>query len=362
MFSRTLRSRVEAGLAEADISINGGRPWDIVLHDERFYLRVISQGALGLVESYMDGWWDCAELAQFFHRLLTAHLDGHDRFTWSSALAYFKARVENRQGKWLAAENVRRHYDLGNDLYRNMLGRWMVYSSTNWEHAHTLDEAGESKLAFVCKRIGLRGGQKILDIGCGWGGMAKYAAQKYGAQVVGITLSEEQAAFARETCSDLPVEIRYQDYRDVTGEFDAIVSLGMFEHVGYKNYRRFMEVVHRCLKPGGVFFLNTIGTNESGYCANSWTEKYIFPGGMLPSMAQIASAADGLFTMEDVRDWAEFYDKTLTSWFEKFNRNWMSLKDRYGERFYRMWKYYLLSSAGAFRSKSILDWQILFST
>ncbi len=362
MLSQKLLSKVEGALAAADIGINRGRPWDLIVHDDRFYARVVSQGALGLGESYMDGWWDCAELSEFFCKLLKAHLDRKVRVNWSSALAYVKARVENRQAVSRAADNVHRHYDLGNDLYCNMLGRWMLYSSANWERAQTLDEAGESKLDFVCRSVGIRTGQKVLDIGCGWGGFEKYAAQKYGAEVVGITISREQASLAREICSDLPVEIRYQDYRELSGQFDAVVSLGMFEHVGYKNYRRFMEIVHRCLKPGGLFFLNTIGAQEPRRCANAWTEKYIFPGGVLPSIGQIGAAIEGLFAIEELHDWADFYDKTCVSWFERFDRNWNRLKDRYGERFYRMWKYYLLSSAGAFRSKSILDWQILFSS
>lgn len=362
MLLLNLRSRVEDALASADIRVGGERPWDLAVNDARFYARVVSQGPLGLGESYVERWWECVALDQFFCKLLQAHLDRQASLSLSAAVAYLKARVTNRQAKSRATQNARRHYDLGNDLYRNMLGRWMLYSSANWKDARTLEEAAESKLEFVCRRVHLHAGQRILDIGCGWGGFAKYAAEKYGAEVVGITVSAEQAALSREICSDLPVEIRCQDYRDVRGEFDAIVSLGMFEHVGYKNYRRFMEIVRGCLRPGGLFYLNTIGANESGYRANSWTEKYIFPGGMLPSIAQIGAAAEGLFVMEELQDWAEFYDKTLLNWFEKFHKNWGHLRDRYGERFYRMWKYYLLSSAGAFRSKSIQDWQMLFSS
>jgi len=358
MLARNLRKIVEDTLSIADIRINGDRPWDLVVNDDRFYPAVLSRGALGLGESYMDGWWDSRKLEQLFYKLLGSHLDRRSSINWASLWAYLRAKVINRQAKSRATENVHRHYDLGSDLYRNMLGGWMLYSSANWEHASSLNEAGEAKLDFVCRRLDLRTGQKILDIGCGWGGFAKYAAQKYGAHVVGITVSTEQANVARQVCSDLPVEIRYQDYRELDESFDHVVSLGMFEHVGYKNYRTYMEIVHRCLKPGGVFFLNTIGANESGYCINAWTDKYIFPGGMLPSIAQIGEAIDGLFIMEELQDWADFYDRTLVAWFENFHANWNKLKAHYSERFYRMWKYYLLSSAGAFRSKAIQDWQI----
>jgi cyclopropane-fatty-acyl-phospholipid synthase len=361
LFSRRLQKKVENTLGIADVRINSDRPWDLVVHDERFYARVLARGALGLGESYVEGWWDCAELAQLFCRLLKAHLDRKISVNWAQIVAYLKARIANRQGKSRATENVQRHYDLGIGLYRSMLGRWMLYSSANWQHATSLDEAGEAKLEFVCRRLDLCPGQKVLDIGCGWGGFAKYAAERYGAEVVGITVSAEQARLAREICSDLPVEIRCQDYRDLSDRFDHVVSLGMFEHVGYKNYRQYMEIVRRCLKPDGLFFLNTIGANKSRCCANPWTEKYIFPGGMLPSIAQIGAAVEGLFVMEELLDWAEFYDKTLVTWFENFHRNWNRLKGHYSEQFYRIWKYYLLSSAGAFRSRAIQDWQIVFS-
>jgi cyclopropane-fatty-acyl-phospholipid synthase len=361
MFARDLQNRVESILHRADVTINGTRPWDIVVHDPRFFSTLASRTALGLGESYMDQWWDCSDLSQFFCHILHAHLERRSSPNLAAILAFLRATVENRQAKSRAAGNVHQHYDKGNALYQNMLGRWMLYSSANWEHASGLDEAGEAKLEFVCKKLNLRPGQKVLDIGCGWGGFAKYAAQRYSVRVVGITLSTEQVDLARQFCADLPVEIRLQDYRELNEKFDHIVSLGMFEHVGHKNYRHYMHIVRRCLNPGGLFFLNTIGANESGYCLNPWTDKYIFPGAMLPSIAQIGSAIDGIFVMEELQDWTEFYDRTLMAWYQKFQSNWSKLKEAYNERFHRMWNYYLLSSAGAFRCKSIQDWQILLS-
>ncbi len=360
--ARSLRTRTEAMLASANVRIAGDRPWDLVIHDERFYVRVFSQGALGLGESYMDGWWDCEALSELFCKLLKARVDRRFSLNWVASLDYLRAKFVNLQGKLRASQNVHRHYDLGNDLYRSMLGRWMLYSSADWDNAETLDAAAEAKLDFVCRKLNLRSGQSILDIGCGWGGFAKYAAQTYGVHVVGITVSEEQAIFARQFCGDLPVEIRRQDYRELDGQFDHIVSLGMFEHVGYKNYRRYMQIVHRCLKPDGLFFLNTIGTNASTCCINPWTEKYIFPGGMFPSVTQIGAASEGLFAMQELHDWAHSYERTLVTWFDNFHANWLKFRPRYGDRFYRMWKYYLLSSAGAFRSRTIQDWQIVLST
>jgi cyclopropane-fatty-acyl-phospholipid synthase len=361
MLKQTLQATVESAFEAAGVRINGGRAWDIDVRDERFYGDVLSRGALGLGESYMDGWWDCADLSQMFCKFLQAHLDRKRPVNWSAAMVWLKAKFGNRQRKSRAAANVHLHYDHGNELYRDMLGRWMLYSSANWEHAASLEEADEGKFEFVCQKLNLRAGQSVLDIGCGWGGFAKYAAERHGVQVVGITLSEEQVKYARQFCADLPVEIRCQDYRELHEKFDHIVSLGMMEHVGQKNYRRYMMIVRNCLKAGGLFFLNTIGANESGYSLNPWTDKYIFPGAVLPSMAQIGAAIDGLFAMEELRDWADFYDKTLMAWSERFDSNWNKLKANYSEQFYRMWTYYLLSSAGAFRAKAIQDWQIVLS-
>ncbi|HUN61385.1 MAG TPA: cyclopropane fatty acyl phospholipid synthase [Candidatus Sulfotelmatobacter sp.] len=361
MFSRDLQNRVASSLQRANVRINGARPWDIVVHDPRFYSALVSRASLGLGESYMDHWWDCADLSEFFCHLLHAHLDRRLSLNWTAGLAFLRARIANRQAKSQATENVHQHYDKGNALYQNMLGRWMLYSSANWEHASNLDQAGEAKLEFVCKKLHLRSGQRVLDIGCGWGGFAKYAAQRYGVHVVGITLSTEQVYLAREWCADLPVEIRLQDYRELHEKFDHIVSLGMFEHVGHKNYRQYMHIVHRCLNPDGLFLLNTIGANRTSYSLNPWTDKYIFPGAMLPSVAQIGAAVDGVFVMEELQNWPGFYDRTLMAWYQKFQSNWNKLREAYSDRFRRMWEYYLLSSAGAFRSKAIQDWHILLS-
>lgn len=354
-----LKDRVQEILSFADVKIDGDRPWDIVIHNEEFYRRVLRDSSLGLGESYMDGWWDCPQLDQFFFKILSAQLDRKTASNWSSLVAHLKARIFNPQKKSRAAENAARHYDLGNTLYRSMLDKRMVYSCAYWERASSLDEAQETKLDFVCQKLNLRRGLRILDIGCGWGSFAKYAAEKYGAEVVGITLSQEQASLGRQFCRGLPVEIRFQDYRDVTECFDRIVSLGMFEHVGFKNYRTFMDVVHRCLRSDGLFYLGTIGGNRSVRFTDAWIDKYIFPNSLLPSIEQVGAAIEGLFVMEEWHNWAAHYDRTLMAWFANFHANWCKIKFRYDERFYRMWKYYLLSSAGAFRARKNQVWQIV---
>ncbi len=359
MSRNTLGARTQQVLSLADVRINGDRPWDITVRDARFYARVLRQGSLGLGESYMDGWWDCEALDQFFCQILSAGLDLREMLNWNRVMAHLKTHLFNRQTKSRVAAAVGGHYDLGNELYQAMLDRRMVYTSAYWEGASNLDEAQEAKLEFVCRQLDLKPGMRILDIGCGWGSFAKYAAERHGVEVVGITVSKEQVELGQQLCRGLPVEIRLQDYRDVREPYDHVVSLGMFEHVGYKNYPTFMKAVHGCLPKGGLFYLETIGSNRSLHFNDAWYEKYIFPASMLPSVEQIGAAIEGFFVPEKWLNWAAHYDQTLLAWFGNFHAHWDRLKARYGERFYRMWRYYLLSSAGAFRARKTQVWQIV---
>lgn len=355
-----LRGRIESLLALADVRIDGARPWDIGVHNERLYARVLAEGALGLGESYMDGWWDCERLDQFFQRILRARLDRRVRPT-RELISVARAKLINLQKPSRAFEIGQRHYDIGNDLYERMLDARLIYSCGYWKNASTLDEAQEAKLDLVCRKLYLAPGMRVLDIGCGWGGTARFAAERYGVEVVGITVSEEQARYARDMCRGLPVEIRLQDYRDVQGAFDRVLSLGMFEHVGCKNHRTYMRLVRDRLKEDGLFLLHTIGGNRSVTRANPWTDRYIFPNSVLPSVAQIAGAAEGLFVLEDWHSFGADYDRTLMRWHANFEAAWPELKDRYGERFGRMWRFYLLSSAGGFRARTNQLWQIVLS-
>ncbi|MHB0865744.1 MAG: cyclopropane fatty acyl phospholipid synthase [Minisyncoccota bacterium] len=355
------RAFVEDLLKKADVKIGGSRPQDITVHDERLFGRVIRHGTLGLGEAYMDGQWDANSLDTFIATVLRAGLDKEFKLTISSVAAITKAFLLNLQSPSRAFRVGEAHYDLGNDLYEAMLDKGLVYTCGYWADAKNLDEAQEAKLDLVCRKIGLKKGDRVLDIGCGWGSFAKYAAEKYGASVVGITVSKEQAALAQERCAGLPVEIHVQDYRDVDETFDHIVSLGMFEHVGVKNYRTYFETARRCLKPDGLFLLHTIGGNVSRLTSDPWITKYIFPGGVIPSAAQIANASEGLFVMEDWHNFGTDYDRTLMAWFKNFDAAWPTLREKYGDRFYRMWKYYLLTSAGAFRARETQLWQIVLS-
>lgn len=345
-----------------DIRINGNRPWDIQINNPQFYQRVISGGSLALGETYMDGWWDCNALDEFFKRLLEYRIDKKAKSLRPAILwEVFKARVMNVQRGARAFIIGRRHYDTGNTLFKIMLDKGLNYSCGYWHNACNLDEAQIGKMDLICRKIGLKQGLAVLDIGCGWGGFAKYAAETYGAKVKGITVSNEQARYAREQCKGLDVTIELADYHDLNEKFDRIVSIGMFEHVGWKNYKTFMEVVHRCLKDDGLFLLHTIAGNTSYKSTDPWIGAYIFPNSMLPSASQISRAAEGLFILEDLHSLGRYYDRTLMAWYDNFIQNWDQLKDQYDMRFFRMWSYYLLSCAASFRSRRNQLWQIVFS-
>ena len=348
-------------LSSADIAINGERPSDILVHNHDLFSRVLAQGSLGLGESYMDGWWDSDALDQFFFKLFRSGAIANAPVTLNTIFAVLQSKLMNLQSKARAFQVGEQHYDLGDDLFALMLDKRMIYSCAYWKNAKNLDQAQEHKLDLICKKLYLRPGMKVLDIGCGWGGLAQYMAQKYGVNVVGVTISKEQAKCAQERCKGCDVEIRLQDYRDINETFDRIVSVGMFEHVGYKNYQIFIDMCHQLLKDDGLMLLHTIGSNQSYSNGDDWINKYIFTNGMLPSICQIAKTLEGKFVMEDWHNFGADYDKTLMAWHANFIKGWPEIQAKYGDRFYRMWNYYLLSCAGLFRARSIQLWQIVIS-
>ena len=362
MSGNKYKSLVKELLSLAEIEINGSNPWDIQVHDERFYKRAVTEVELGIGESYMDGWWDVEKLDEMIYRIIRADLQHKVKRNLKIAFQLAGFYLINMQARHRAFIIGERHYDLGNDLFQSMLDKRMNYSCAYWKNANKLDEAQENKLELICKKLYLEPGMRVLDIGCGWGAFGKYAAEKYGVEVVGITVSKEQISLGKELCKGLPVDLRLQDYRDVNEIFDRIVSVGMIEHVGYKNYRTYFKVAERNLKDDGLFLLHTIGEVRSTKSTDAWTHKYIFPNGMLPSIAQLAKAVEGLFVVEDLHNFGADYDKTLLAWFGNFQKNWEKIKHKYGERFFRMWKYFLLSSAGAFRARNKNQlWQIVLS-
>src|SRR5690606_17436028 len=361
-----LQDRVHGLLASADVRVGGDRPWDIQVHDRRLAARLLAGGSLALGESYMDGWWDSASLDGLLERLLRAGLDRRVPGLADVRDALL-ARLVNLQFGRRAFEVGRRHYDLGNDLYQAMLGRRLVYSCGYWHdrdgaRAPSLDAAQEAKLDLCCRKLGLRPGMRVLDIGCGWGEALKFAAERYGVSGVGITVSREQRAFASGLCEGLPLEFRLQDYRELRGErFDRVLSIGMLEHVGVRNYRAFLQLVRSLLPGDGLFLLHTIGSNRSRRRTDPWIARYIFPNSMLPSARQVAAATEGVFVVEDWHNFGADYDLTLQAWRDNVEAAWERLPARYDERFRRMWRFYLAGSMASFRIRRIQLWQLLMS-
>jgi cyclopropane-fatty-acyl-phospholipid synthase len=357
-FKKTVTDLLES----VDIQVNGSRPFDIQVHNELFYSRVLSGKSLGLGESYMDGWWDCESLDQFCYQMLRGRIDKQVKVKNPAFLAHvLKAYFLNAQSKKRAYIVGEEHYDTGNDLFSLMLDQRMNYSCGYWENADNLDQAQINKLDLVCRKLHLKPGMKVLEIGCGWGGFAKYAAENYGVSVHGVTVSKEQMDYAERSCIGLEIKFEMKDYRELNTKYDAIVSIGMFEHVGYKNYRNYMEVAQRCIEGEGLFLLHTIGRNTPSRSTDPWTNKYIFPNGMIPSPAQISKSLQGLFVVEDWHNFGQYYDPTLMAWNENFQKNYESLKDKYDQRFKRMWQYYLLMCAGTFRARRNQLWQLVLS-
>jgi len=352
---------VREALAAAGIVVGGSAPWDITVHDDRFYQRLLRDGTLGFGEAYMEGWWDAPQLDQAIDRVCRAKLRDHVKHNWVLVAHALKAKVLNSQSVARAFEIAQRHYDIGNDLYEAMLDKRMLYTCAYWNDATTLDAAQEAKLDLVCRKIGLKSGMRVLDLGCGWAGFAAFAAEHYGANVVGYTVAAEQVKWAKEKYGHLSIDIRHDDYRKASGTFDAVVSIGLMEHVGPKNYRGYMELVERTLAPGGVAFVHTITGNRVMTHIEPWFDKYIFPNAVLPHPGSLLVAMEGQFVPEDVHNIGEHYDPTLMAWWQNFDAAWPKLESKYGPAFYRMWKYYLLGCAGGFRARETQLMQIVFT-
>lgn len=354
-------------LESAGISIDGSNPHDIQVHDPRLYRRLQTHGSLGAGEGYMEGWWDCDQLDELFYRICRNRLDGAFKKKWMVIGKSIMNTVVNLQTRFRSLRVAHEHYNLGNDLYERMLGPTMAYTCGYWKNAKSLDEAQNNKFDLICRKVGMKPGDRILELGCGWGTLAKYAAENYGVEVVAANISSEQVNYAKRNCQGLPIEFFLCDYRDdhiynPSGKtFDHVVSVGLCEHVGAKNYRTFIEVARRNIKDDGLFLLHTIGRNDTSYYVDPWISKYIFPNSLLPSIKLLSDAIENQFIVEDLHNIGADYDKTLMEWHKNFNLHWESLSHQYDEKFFRLWNYYLLSCAGGFRARSMQLWQMVLS-
>jgi len=359
------KGKIRELLSLADIQLNGPEPWDLQVHDQRFYQRALSHGSVGVGESYVDGWWDAADLNEFFYRIHRADLGKRVRSLELMWLGV-KSALFNLQKKSESKQVARQHYDIGNDLYRVMLDKNMQYTCAYWKNADNLDAAQENKLHLICRKLGLQPGMRVLELGAGFCGLARFMAKQYGCDVVAYNISKEQVAFGREFCADLPVRIEEKDYREAInekGHFDCVAAIGLCEHIGYRNYRAFLELVRKKLSDTGLFLLHTIGGNRSRTSTDPWIDKYIFPSGMLPSIGQLGRAMENLFVMEDWHNFGPDYVNTLMAWWKNFETRYCTLdKQRYDQRFFRMWKLYVMMSAAGFRARRMQLWQIVLST
>ncbi len=355
------REIVENLLKQAGIIIGGNSPWDINVTDDRFFKSIIKDGELGLGESFMKGWWDSPSMDQMIFKLFESNIQDKVKENINTLLWIALAKITNFQSKNKAKLVGLKHYDIGNKLFSLMLDKRMNYSCGYWEKTDSLDTAQENKLELVCKKLQLEPGMNVLDIGCGWGAFGKYAAEHYDVKTTGITISKNQKELGEKLCAGLPVTFELKDYRELTGKYDRIVSIGMLEHVGYKNYKNFFKTVNRCLSDDGIALIHTIGSNRTVTTTSAWLDRYIFPNGMIPSIKQIGEAIERKFVMEDLHNFGHYYDTTLMAWYHNFDSNWDKMKDDYNDEFYRMWKYYLLTNAAGFRARYNQLWQIVLT-
>ncbi|MFT7521823.1 MAG: cyclopropane-fatty-acyl-phospholipid synthase [Kiritimatiellia bacterium] len=352
---------IEELLAGVDIQVGGDRPWDIWVEDERLFTRIVRHGSLGAGEAYMDGWWGSERLDQTMTRIVEADLARRVHLTPANVLLFLRSRLANLQTRRRSTKVAERHYNLGNDLYLSFLDPYNQYTCGYFVDTDDLNEAQQKKMHMICRKLQIKASDRVLDIGCGWGGFARFAAENYGCHVTGVSISTEQVRYAREFCQGLPVSIEHKDYRDVQGGYDKIVVAGMIEHVGYRNYRGLFEKVHRVLQNDGLFLLHTIGRTTSATATDPWIDRYIFPNSMVPSLQQLSGAAEGLFIVEDLHNFGAQYDPTLMAWQDNLQRNWSTLADHYDDRTKRMFDYYLLSCAGTFRARKTQLWQMVMT-
>lgn len=354
------RLLLEPLLARAGVKVDGKEPWDIQVADQRFFRTVLTQGSLGLGEAYLRGWWTCNDLEELSYRLIRSGLYKTSLLLPQPVLANLLHATINQQSKEKSLRVAVQHYSLGNDVFLDFLGRHHLYSCGYFKDTDDLDVAQRQKLEKVCRLLDLRPGDRVLDVGGGWGEFARYAATQHGCEVTSINIADEQIKFAREYCKDASVEIRRCDYRDVTGRFDKIVVMAMLTHVGYKNYRGFMEVMDRCLEPGGLMLVESVGGHKSRKDCEPWINRYIFPGGVVPSLEQFDRAVAGLFARKALDEFGSSYVHTLRAWHRNFVQAWPAHRSRYDDRMRLMFEYFFLTVAGAFRAGYLLHWHLLF--
>lgn len=338
---------------------------ELVVHNVDTFTRLVREGDLGFCDAYLDGWWDSPDLQGFLDLLHDRNDDLYEGFP-----GMFLVRAYERMRHWMngnsrkqARKNISYHYDLGNAFYALWLDPSMTYSSALFETGQeSLEAAQRAKYASMVDRIGAMPGDHVLEIGCGWGGFAEYAAGERGLRLTGLTISEEQLSYARERIEKAGlsdrVDFRLQDYRDEVGRYDGIASIEMFEAVGEKYWPAYFETLKRCLNPGAKATLQIITLQEARFETYrkgvDFIQKYIFPGGMLPSKTALREQVQAV-GLEQVDSFAfgDSYSQTLRRWHHAFNARWPEVAALgFDDRFRRMWNFYLTSCAGSFRGEN----------
>ncbi len=350
-------------LADVGLSINGNQPWDIQIYDEKVYRMILYKGSLGFGVAYMEGLWEAEQLDETFHRLLSADLDRKLK-GWARVRLLTEAvrhRIFNLQSQERAFTVAHKHYDIGNDVFEAMLDSTMSYSCAYWEHADNLEQAQQHKLDMICRKLALKPGEHLLEIGCGWGGFAQYAAETIGARVTGVTISQAQHDYAVERMKRLGlddrVEIVMMDYRDIKGQFDAVVSIEMFEAVGESYWGTYFTKLHDVLKKGGKAGLQIITIADEMFedyrSRADFIQKYVFPGGMLPSAQKLLeqTQAAGLKAVSSFRFGGD-YAETLKQWGQRFEDAWKEGRIKgFDAHFRKLWLFYLAYCEAGFRTQ-----------
>ncbi|MEW2911470.1 cyclopropane-fatty-acyl-phospholipid synthase family protein [Leisingera sp. JC11] len=342
---------------------NPGPAADLIIHHPDCFARLIREGDLGFSDAYLEGWWSTSDLQAFMDLVHMGANTVYDGFPGQGlARAYERFRFWlHRNHRKQAKKNIAHHYDLGNDFYRLWLDDTMTYSSALFRSGQdSLEAAQTAKYASLVDQMGVQPGDHVLEVGCGWGGFAEYAAKERGLKVTGLTISKEQLRFARQRIENAGlsdrVELRLQDYRDCRGQFDGIASIEMFEAVGEKYWPAYFGAIHDRLKPGGKATLQIITVADRRWeiyrKGIDFIQKHIFPGGMLPSPAVLRDQVEkaGLGVVRSI-EFGGSYEQTLKRWHETFNNRWEQIAGLgFDERFHKMWNFYLTSCAAAFKT------------
>lgn len=339
---------------------------DIIVNNNNFYTKLLKHGEIGLGESYVDKDWDSNNLEETLYNLIINQKKIENAIIKNSPNLIIKKLLDIPSDIFSTdntKNDIKFHYDIGNKLYENMLGKSMLYSCAYfYKQGLSLDEAQYAKLDLIAKKLNLKEGMRVLDIGCGFGTAAIYLSKKFNVNILGISLSKEQINYFNSIYTGTQVQVIYKDYRELTREhnnsYDCIYSIGMFEHIGINNHIDYYNKCFKLLKTNGTMLIHTIVSNKRLYSHNSWITKYIFPGAELPHISDFTKKYTDNWLLQDLQCIGKSYSKTLLAW--KKNINDSSVFNNYDDKFKRTWNYYLLLCSAAFRAREITVFQLVY--